>query len=65
MLRSRRIRYLAELAARSPVSEPRQFPTRESQLAYWINAYNALVMKGVFDHWPVKSVREIASHPTQ
>jgi len=56
-------RYVEELAARSPVSDPQQFPTRESQLAYWINAYNALVMKGVIDHWPVKSVREIGGLP--
>ena len=56
-------RYTAGLAAKSPVSDPQQFPTRESQLAYWINAYNALVMKGVIDHWPVKSVREIGRLP--
>jgi uncharacterized protein DUF547 len=56
-------RYVTELAGQSPVSDPQEFPTRESQLAYWINAYNALVMKGVIDHWPVKSVREIGSLP--
>jgi uncharacterized protein DUF547 len=56
-------RYVTELADQSPVSAPQQFPTRESQLAYWINAYNALVMKGVIDHWPVKSVRDIGRLP--
>jgi len=30
-----------------------------AQLAFWINAYNALVIKGVLDHYPTKSVRKI------
>ena len=29
------------------------------QLAFWINAYNALVIKGVIDHYPTKSVRRV------
>ncbi len=51
--------YVAEIAARSPVSHPQDFPARESQLAYWINAYNALVMKAVVENWPTKSVRNL------
>lgn len=42
-------RYLARLAAASPDSRPALFPTREDQLAYWINAYNAVVVQGVLD----------------
>ena len=56
-------RYIAQIAGRSPVSHPQDFPTREAQLAYWINAYNALVMKGVIEKWPVKSVRDIGRIP--
>ncbi len=56
-------RYVTELAAQSPASHPQHFPTRQSQLAYWINAYNALVMKGVIEHWPVESVRKIGGLP--
>ena len=56
-------RYVGELGARSPASDPQQFPTRESQLAYWINAYNALVMEAVIDRWPVESVRKIGGLP--
>jgi len=52
-------RFVAEIAARSPESDPAAFPTRESQLAYWINAYNALVMKAVIQNWPTKSVRNL------
>jgi hypothetical protein len=52
-------RYVQQIAASSPVSHPRVFPTRESQLAYWINAYNALVIKAVVENWSTKSVRNL------
>jgi len=51
--------YVAQIAARSPDSHPQDFPTREAQLAYWINAYNALVIHGVAEKWPTKSVRDL------
>jgi hypothetical protein len=52
-------RYVAAIAARSPISHPQVFRTHESQLAYWINAYNALVIKAVIENWPTKSVRNL------
>jgi hypothetical protein len=55
--------YIAQLAARSPESHPQDFPTPAAQLAYWINAYNALMANGVLNHWPIKSVREIGVLP--
>ena len=33
--------------------------SRAEQLAYWINLYNALTVKTVLDHYPVKSIRDI------
>lgn len=42
-------RYLAALALASPDSAPQLFPTRDDELAYWLNAYNALVVAGVLD----------------
>src|SRR6476646_1457697 len=36
--------YVAWLAKVSPVSQPASFPTPESRLAYYINAYNAIAM---------------------
>lgn len=36
-----------------------QYWTREEQLAYWINAYNAFTIKLVSDHYPVESIKEI------
>jgi hypothetical protein len=32
---------------------------RNEQRAYWINLYNALTVKVVLDHYPVKSIRQI------
>jgi len=32
---------------------------RREQKAYWINLYNALTVKVVLDHYPVKSIRDI------
>jgi hypothetical protein len=55
--------YVAALAARSPRSHPGAFPSRSSQLAYWINAYNALTIAGVVENWPVPSVRKIGWLP--
>jgi hypothetical protein len=51
--------YVEQIAKRSPVSDPNGFPTRGSQLAYWINAYNGLVMKAVVENWPSKIVRNL------
>ncbi|MBX2817338.1 MAG: DUF547 domain-containing protein, partial [Saprospiraceae bacterium] len=32
--------------------------TKEEQLAYWINAYNAFTVKIVSDHYPVAGIKE-------
>lgn len=45
-------RYLGSLARFSPESHPHLFPSREDALAYYLNAYNAYVFKGVLDRWP-------------
>ena len=54
-------RYIAQLADASPVNRPQLFPARAHHLAYWINAYNAFVTKGVVDSWPTKSVRNLGA----
>jgi hypothetical protein len=33
--------------------------SKEEQLAYWINAYNAFTVKLIMDHYPVKSIHDI------
>jgi hypothetical protein len=35
--------------------------TRDEQLAYWINAYNAFTVKLIVDHYPVASIKDIKS----
>jgi len=51
--------YVAALAAASPDSRKEQFPDRASELAYWLNAYNALTIRGVVDAYPTRSVRDL------
>ncbi|MDA0996950.1 MAG: DUF547 domain-containing protein [Proteobacteria bacterium] len=36
---------------------------RDEQMAFWINLYNALTLKTVLDHYPVKSIRDIDISP--
>jgi len=52
-------KYVSELAAASPKSNPELFPTRDDALAYWINAYNALIVRAVVDAYPTNSVLDI------
>ncbi len=46
--------YIARLAA-LPISAY----SRPEQMAYWINLYNALVVRLVVDHYPIASIRDI------
>jgi len=45
-------RYLQEIAETGPKTAPKLFPRQEDQLAFYINAYNALVFHGVLDLGP-------------
>lgn len=46
--------YLAELS-RTPIAQY----NRAEQLAYWINLYNALIVRTVLRHYPIASIRDI------
>lgn len=37
--------------------------SRNQQLAYWLNAYNAFTVKLVIKHYPVSSIKDIVSGP--
>lgn len=37
--------------------------TRDAQLAYWINLYNALTIAVILDNYPVDSIRDISESP--
>lgn len=47
-------KYLDQLATAKPAEM-----SYNEQLAFWINAYNAVVIKGVIDHYPIKSVKKV------
>lgn len=48
------------IAAVSPDSKPEYFLTENDRKAFWINAYNALVMWGIVENPGVSSVKEVA-----
>ena len=50
--------YVDSLGRYSPETHPDRFPTREHELAYWINAYNAFTLRGVIDAYPIASVKD-------
>ena len=51
--------YLAAIEETSPENEPARFQDRSDRLAYWLNAYNACVIKAVLVHWPLQSVTDV------
>jgi hypothetical protein len=52
-------RYVAAISQTSPKKSPTQFPQTDQQLTFWINAYNALMLKTVINAYPLKSVRDL------
>ena len=52
-------RYYCLVSLYSPESHPELFPTEQSRLAYWINGYNAAVLKTVLHHYPISSVSDV------
>ena len=51
--------YLAALAAASPERAPERFPNPGDAEVYWLNAYNALVIAAILDHWPIETVHDV------
>jgi len=52
-------KYLSLLSNNAP---DKQKWSKEEQLAYWINAYNAFTIKLIIDNYPLESIRDL--HPT-
>jgi hypothetical protein len=50
-------RFVDQIAAVSPDSHPSLFPSREDRLAYWLNAYNALVLHAFAKDYPARKDR--------
>lgn len=51
--------YLAAVSAYSPETTPARFATRNDELAYWLYAYNAYVIRSVLLNWPLDSVTDV------
>lgn len=51
------MKYLEALKA----NPPKDSWSKDEQLAYWINAYNAFTIDLVLQHYPVKSIKDIGS----
>lgn len=50
-------KYLNLLSSNPPTDQW----TRNDQMAYWINAYNAFTIELILNHYPVKSIKDIGS----
>jgi len=50
--------YLNSLSANPP--DPKTW-SKQEQMAYWINAYNAFTIKLITNYYPLKSIRDIGS----
>ena len=51
--------YVEFISEVSPESRPDLFETEDDRKAYWINAYNALIMKAVVDNPGISSVKDL------
>ena len=51
--------YLAAVSRYSPDSTPERFEKQSDELAYWLYAYNAYVIKSILDRWPLESVTDV------
>lgn len=51
--------YLGAVATWSPDNAPARFASKEDELAYWMYAYNALVIDQVLERWPLGSVTDV------
>lgn len=51
--------FVAQLKKVGPTVTPQLFTTRADSFAFWLNAYNALVLYGVKEAYPISSVTDI------
>ncbi len=52
-------RYFALLSVTGPTATPEQFATREQRTAYWLNAFNALVVRAVLHWYPIGTMYDM------
>ena len=56
--------YLSRLTTASPDSRPELFTTQPEKLSYWLNLYNAVVLREILRRWPVDSVTALTVNGT-
>ncbi|TFH26234.1 MAG: DUF547 domain-containing protein [Myxococcales bacterium] len=52
-------RFVATLGEMGPHETPERFTMGPDRLAYYLNAYNALVLFAVVDNWPIQTVHDV------
>lgn len=56
--------YLSMLTHATPTTRPDLFKTQTDKLSYWINLYNALVLREIIRNWPLDSVTDVKLNAT-
>ena len=56
--------YLSNLTNATPDSRPDLFKTQTDKLSYWINLYNAIVLREIIRRWPLASVTDVRVNAT-
>jgi hypothetical protein len=56
--------YLSTLTHATPDTRPELFTTPTDRLSYWINLYNALVLREILRRWPLDSVTDVKINAT-
>ncbi len=51
--------YLSILTHATPETRPELFPAQPDRLAFWMNLYNALVLREILRRWPLASVTDV------
>ncbi|MBY0358168.1 MAG: DUF547 domain-containing protein [Candidatus Obscuribacterales bacterium] len=44
-------------------TSPEKLSEKQAKLAYWLNAYNLLVLKNIADHYPIKTLSQLENSP--
>ena len=39
-------------------TDPKKLASREERIAFWVNAYNALTIRGIIEFYPMKSIKD-------
>lgn len=56
--------YLSKLTSATPDSRPELFKSQPEKLSYWINLYNAIVLREIIRRWPLDSVTDVRVNAT-